>query len=239
MSTKRIRDMLAIATAHKQPHLFNIGAKLPQLKGKRAKNMEFSGTYLIFADRWHVWRALNDTQVLQRAIPRCQNIRWSSPATLDLTIQVNLGVMKPKFSGELTLSDVDEAQKYTLSGRGRGGVLGLAHGSADIKLADREIAPDDFARLHEDGYWPDLDRENKDAPHLQNAQAGIYDFESLSTGTLLTFSANGGASKHIMALGKTIIGKSAQGIIDRFMARFSDAMGVPMLPKNELLEYQE
>ena len=239
MSTKRIRHMLAIATAHMQPHLFDIGAKIPQLKGKRAKIMEFSGTYLIFADRWHVWQALNDTRVLQQAIPRCQNIAWSSSATLDLTIQVNLGVMKPRFSGELTLSDVDEAQKYTLSGRGRGGVLGLAHGSADIELADYKIAPGDLAHLQQDGYWPDPESENEDALRLQNGQTGIFEPENLSTGTLLTFSANGGASKHIMALGKTIVGKSAQGIIDRFMARFSSAMGVPMLPKNQQPEHSE
>ena len=42
--------------------------------------------------------------------------------------------------------------------------------------------------------------------------------------TWLKFSANGGASPRIMALGKKIVGGSAQRVIDRFFVRFADAM---------------
>ncbi len=212
--------------------------------------MDFSGTYLILADRMRVWRALNDTNVLKQAIPRCQNIKWSSANTLDLTIQVNLGVMRPKFSGELTLSNITEAKKYTLSGRGRGGVLGLAHGSADIELVDYDITRSERASLNVDGYWPQsVCEQTHEFQSLSvqdnirdNIQDNIHDnalsLGDIATGTLLKFAANGGASKHIMALGKTIVGKSAQRIIDRFMGRFCDAMDAPMLPRNEIPENQ-
>ena len=44
--------------------------------------------------------------------------------------------MKPVFRDDLQLSGNVPAERYTLSGRGRGGVLGLAHGAADITLID-------------------------------------------------------------------------------------------------------
>lgn len=83
-----------------------------------------------------VWNALNDPGMLKAAIPGCSHIAWSGPTALDLAITVNLGVVKPVFKGELTLSDVVPAQSYTLSGRGKGGLMGLAEGAADISLAD-------------------------------------------------------------------------------------------------------
>lgn len=98
--------------------------------------MEFGGRYRIAAPRHKVWEALNDPDKLKAAIPGCSLIAWSGPDTLDLEITVNLGVMKPTFKGELRLSDVTPAENYVLSGRGKGGILGLAEGSARITLDD-------------------------------------------------------------------------------------------------------
>ncbi|HUH76149.1 MAG TPA: SRPBCC domain-containing protein [Devosia sp.] len=98
--------------------------------------MEFGGYYIIAAPRSAVWAALNDTAVLKAAIPGCHKIEWAGQSNLDLEIKVNLGVMHPVFKGELTLSNIIAAERYTLSGRGKGGLLGLAEGSADIILSD-------------------------------------------------------------------------------------------------------
>jgi carbon monoxide dehydrogenase subunit G len=98
--------------------------------------MDFGGRYRIAAGRMVVWNALNDPDTLKAAIPGCSHIGWSGPTTLDLAITVNLGVVKPVFKGELALSNVVPAQSYTLSGKGKGGLMGLAEGSADITLAD-------------------------------------------------------------------------------------------------------
>ena len=100
--------------------------------------MDFGGRYLFGAKRADVWAALNDTAVLGAVIPGCQHIGWTGPATLDLTIRANLGIVHPTFAGTLELSDVTPAVSYTLSGRGKGGMLGLAHASARITLADAE-----------------------------------------------------------------------------------------------------
>lgn len=98
--------------------------------------MEFGGRYIIAAPRVAVWSALNDTAMLKAAIPGCHRIDWASATTLDLEIKVNLGVVRPTFGGGLTLSDIVPAERYTLSGRGKGGLLGMAEGSADIVLSD-------------------------------------------------------------------------------------------------------
>ncbi len=153
--------------------------------------MEFSGKYLIKASRQLVWQGLNDEKILQETIFGCQKISWVSENKLEVQILVNFGVIKKNFVGFLELSNVEPALKYTLSGKGKGGILGKVHASADIELKD--------------------EGEN----------------------TILEFSAFGGGSSAIMSLGKSIIGSSAQKIIDRFFERFANAMQVEIIVLDE------
>ena len=150
--------------------------------------MDFGGRYKLSAPRRNVWEALNDTAVLKATIPGCQRIEWTSENTLELHIKVNLGVVHPVFTGDLALTNVLPAHSYTLSGKGRGGILGLAEGAADITLSDS------------------------------------------GEGCELAFSARGGASGQIMRLGKSLIGNSAQKVIDGFFERFAQAMGTTIEP---------
>lgn len=98
--------------------------------------MDFGGRYIVAAPRETVWAALNDTAMLKAAIPGCHTIEWASETSLDLEIKVNLGIVHPTFRGELSLSNIVPAERYTLSGRGKGGLLGMAEGSANIVLGD-------------------------------------------------------------------------------------------------------
>jgi uncharacterized protein len=98
--------------------------------------MDFGGRYRVSAGRQDVWHALNNTEVLKACIPGAKRLDWTGESSLELELQVNLGLVKPVFRGDLTLSGVVPAERYTLSGKGKGGVLGLAHGAADIVLSD-------------------------------------------------------------------------------------------------------
>jgi carbon monoxide dehydrogenase subunit G len=98
--------------------------------------MEFGGRYLFSAPRDTVWAALNDADVLKVAIPGCSRLEWVGPASLECEVKVNLGLMQPTFTGDLELSDVIPATRYTLTGRGRGGLLGKAEAAADVSLTD-------------------------------------------------------------------------------------------------------
>lgn len=98
--------------------------------------MDFGGNYLFAAPRERVWAALNDAEILKAAIPGCSRIDWTGEDSLEVEITVNFGLVKPTFTGDLTLSNVRPAESYTLSGKGRGGMLGMAQGAADITMAD-------------------------------------------------------------------------------------------------------
>jgi uncharacterized protein len=50
------------------------------------------------------------------------------------------------------------------------------------------------------------------------------------TGTELTFTAVGGADNRIMSLGKVLIGRSAQRVIDHFFAEFGSTFGAEVTP---------
>jgi len=169
--------------------------------------VDFHGSYLLLAKRQTVWRALNDTSVLKSAIPGCHHIEWVSKTSLDLSVKINLGIVHPVFAGELRLSDVEAAKNYVLSGRGHGKILGLAQGSAAISLSDVD--------------------QNSPAEAMGRFVSELKQDREISSGdeiTWLRFSARGGASPRIMALGSRIVGASAQKIIDRFFIRFADAM---------------
>lgn len=98
--------------------------------------MQFGGRYVFSVNRDAVWAALNDAPTLQAAIPGCSRLDWTGPSTLECEIKVNFGLVQPSFTGDLELRDVTPASRYTLAGRGRGGLLGKAEAAADITLSD-------------------------------------------------------------------------------------------------------
>ncbi|WDR02232.1 carbon monoxide dehydrogenase subunit G [Devosia algicola] len=146
---------MTIETARPDNYFDHIGAKKPHVKTRANNNeqsdfptryflrmqmdirlMQFGGKYRLDAPRVAVWAGLNDTAMLKAAIPGCQRIDWVDTEALELEIKVNLGVAHPVLKGDLVLSDIVPAASYTLSGKGRGGLFGLAEGAADIILTD-------------------------------------------------------------------------------------------------------
>ncbi len=98
--------------------------------------MQFGGRYRFKASRLHIWAALNDAEILKNTIPGCTRIVWIDETSLEAVITVDLGVAKPTFSGIIEMHDVTPAVSYTLFGYGKGGLLGHAHGRADVTLTD-------------------------------------------------------------------------------------------------------
>src|SRR4030095_16295492 len=98
--------------------------------------MELTGQERIAAPRAHVWQALNDPDILKACIPGCESIELLSPTEMKARITLKLGPIKASFSGQVTLSNVDPPNGYTISGEGSGGSAGGARGSADVRLAE-------------------------------------------------------------------------------------------------------
>jgi carbon monoxide dehydrogenase subunit G len=98
--------------------------------------MDMSGSYDIPAPRAVVWTALNDVEVLKACIPGCESIIKKSDTELEATVSAKVGPVKAKFAGEVTLSDIDPPNGYTISGSGKGGAAGFAKGGAKVSLTE-------------------------------------------------------------------------------------------------------
>ncbi|MFQ3623833.1 MAG: carbon monoxide dehydrogenase subunit G, partial [Acetobacteraceae bacterium] len=98
--------------------------------------MDMTGERRIPAPRETVWQALNDPEVLKDSIPGCEHIEKLSDTQLAARVAVKIGPMSARFSGMVTLSDLDPPNGYRISGEGQGGVAGFAKGAATVRLAD-------------------------------------------------------------------------------------------------------
>lgn len=96
--------------------------------------MDISGEYRIPAPREKVWEALNDPAMLQAAIPGCEALEKVSATDFTTRICSRIGAIKARFNGNITLSDIDAPNSYTISGQGQGGIAGMAKGSARVAL---------------------------------------------------------------------------------------------------------
>jgi uncharacterized protein len=99
--------------------------------------MDMTSERLIPARREAVWLALNDTTVLKSCIPGCESLEMESPNVMHATATIRLGPITARFTGRVTLSELDPPNGYVISGEGKGGTAGFAKGSAVIGLSQR------------------------------------------------------------------------------------------------------
>jgi carbon monoxide dehydrogenase subunit G len=100
--------------------------------------MEMSGEQLISAPRQKVWEALNNPEILKQCIPGCEEINKTSDTEMDAKVAAKVGPVKARFSGAVTLSEIDAPNGYRISGEGKGGAAGFAKGGATVKLSDAD-----------------------------------------------------------------------------------------------------
>ncbi len=98
--------------------------------------MDMTGEYRISAPREKVWEALNDPEILKLSIPGCQELNKNSDTELTATVATKVGPVSAKFTGKVTLSEINPPQSYKISGEGQGGVAGFAKGGAEVELEE-------------------------------------------------------------------------------------------------------
>ncbi len=98
--------------------------------------MQMQGERTINAGRAEVWHALNAAEVLKACIPGCDELEKTSPTSFDATVTQKVGPVKVRFKGVVELSDIVEAESYTITGEGKGGAAGFAKGGAKVRLED-------------------------------------------------------------------------------------------------------
>ena len=100
--------------------------------------MDMTGEFRLPASRDAVWRALNDPEILKQSIPGCEEIVKTSDTEMTARVSTKVGPVSAKFTGKVTLSDLDPPNGYTISGEGQGGVAGFAKGGAKVSLRDAD-----------------------------------------------------------------------------------------------------
>jgi hypothetical protein len=96
--------------------------------------MELAGEQLIPLPQSRVWDALNDPQILGACIPGCESIKQVADNQYTIVMMAAVGPVKAKFNGNLTLSDINPPNSYSLAFTGSGGVAGFGKGGAKVSL---------------------------------------------------------------------------------------------------------
>jgi carbon monoxide dehydrogenase subunit G len=96
--------------------------------------MELSNTQALPVSQAIAWAALNDTSLLQQAIPGCEGITEIGENEYEVIVVAAIGPVKAKFKGKLELNDIAPPTSYTLAFEGQGGAAGHGKGKADVRL---------------------------------------------------------------------------------------------------------
>ena len=96
--------------------------------------MHMTGQQTLPVSQADAWAALNDTAMLQAALPGCEAITPAGDQAFEVLMAVSIGPVKARFKGRLQLSDLNPPQSYRLSFEGSGGPAGHGKGQALVQL---------------------------------------------------------------------------------------------------------
>ena len=97
--------------------------------------MKLSGSYQINLPKEKVWEALNDPEILKKAIPGCEEFIKNSETEFTAKATNKIGPFNASFTGDVELKDLNPPNSYKITGSGNSPV-GFASGEASVKLED-------------------------------------------------------------------------------------------------------
>ena len=80
--------------------------------------MKLSGSYQINLSKEKVWEALNDPEILKKAIPGCEEFTKNSDTEFTATATNKIGPFNASFTGDIELTDLDPPNSYKIKGSG-------------------------------------------------------------------------------------------------------------------------
>jgi carbon monoxide dehydrogenase subunit G len=96
--------------------------------------MQMQGSRQLAANAEQAWQALNDPEVLKACIPGCDRFEAQAEGVYGLGVSIKIGPVSAKFSGKVTLDQVNPPVSYVLHFEAQGGVAGFGKGSSSVKL---------------------------------------------------------------------------------------------------------
>ncbi|MCB9556529.1 MAG: carbon monoxide dehydrogenase subunit G [Deltaproteobacteria bacterium] len=98
--------------------------------------MKAVGKHLFNADRQLVWDALQDSAVLARIVPGFESLDQVAPGQFEGALKIKVGPVNGRFSGQVSLSDIDAPNGYTVALKGKGGP-GFVEGTGQVQLVEQ------------------------------------------------------------------------------------------------------
>lgn len=96
--------------------------------------MDMQGSRQLAVTQQQAWDALNDPAVLKACIPGCDKVEPTGENQYAIGMALKIGPVSAKFTGKITLTDINPPASYKLSFDGQGGVAGFGKGSAAVTL---------------------------------------------------------------------------------------------------------
>ncbi|WP_457389885.1 CoxG family protein [Roseateles sp. P5_E1] len=96
--------------------------------------MNLTGQQHLPVSQAQAWAALNDTAMLQAAVPGCEALTSTGDNAFDLLMAVSIGPVKARFKGKLQLSELTPPLSYRIGFEGSGGAAGHGKGQAFVQL---------------------------------------------------------------------------------------------------------
>ena len=96
--------------------------------------MDMQGNRQLAITQQQAWDALNDPAVLKTCIPGCDKVEPTGDNQYAIGMALKIGPVSAKFSGCLTLSDINPPASYKINFEGQGGPAGFGKGDSAVTL---------------------------------------------------------------------------------------------------------
>jgi carbon monoxide dehydrogenase subunit G len=96
--------------------------------------MDMQGQRILHVTQAQAWDALNDPAILKSCIPGCDKFELSEANVYNVGVAIKIGPVSAKFTGKVTLSDIQAPNSYALNFEAQGGVAGFGKGESRVSL---------------------------------------------------------------------------------------------------------
>jgi carbon monoxide dehydrogenase subunit G len=100
--------------------------------------MDMQGARQLAITQQQAWDALNDPAVLKACIPGCDKVEPSGENQYTIGMSLKIGPVSAKFTGKITLSDINPPASYKINFEGQGGPAGFGKGDSAVTLTPNE-----------------------------------------------------------------------------------------------------
>ncbi len=100
--------------------------------------MDMQGARQLAITQQQAWDALNDPAVLKACIPGCDKVEPSGDNQYTIGMSLKIGPVSARFTGKITLSDINPPASYKINFEGQGGPAGFGKGDSAVTLTPND-----------------------------------------------------------------------------------------------------